>query len=132
MRQAETRGPGYAPTSTIDIAGRRWLLAFNSASGAAPLLSGRVLEVLVGGAALSLLLFGATLAQARARQSAERTSEELRRSEEALRAANRSKDEFLAVVSHELRTPLNAILGWGSMLLKGQVPAPAPSGTRSK
>ena len=106
----------------IDIAGRRWLLAFNSASGAAPLLSGRVLEVLVGGAALSLLLFGATLAQARARQSAERTSEELRRSEEALRAANRSKDEFLAVVSHELRTPLNAILGWGSMLLKGQVP----------
>jgi PAS domain S-box-containing protein len=27
-------------------------------------------------------------------------------------AANRSKDEFLAVLSHELRTPLTAILGW--------------------
>ena len=26
-------------------------------------------------------------------------------------AANRIKDEFLAVVSHELRTPLNSILG---------------------
>lgn len=27
-------------------------------------------------------------------------------------AANRLKDEFLAMVSHELRTPLTAILGW--------------------
>ena len=27
-------------------------------------------------------------------------------------AANRMKDEFLAIVSHELRTPLTAILGW--------------------
>ncbi len=32
-------------------------------------------------------------------------------------AANRSKDEFLAVLSHELRTPLNAILGWSEVLL---------------
>ena len=34
-------------------------------------------------------------------------------------AANRSKDEFLAMVSHELRTPLNAITGWTSMLIAG-------------
>jgi PAS domain S-box-containing protein len=31
-------------------------------------------------------------------------------------AANRIKDEFLAVVSHELRTPLNAVLGWTAIL----------------
>ena len=31
-------------------------------------------------------------------------------------AANRIKDEFLAMVSHELRTPLNSILGWAQIL----------------
>ncbi|MFT3765757.1 MAG: CHASE3 domain-containing protein [Minicystis sp.] len=34
-------------------------------------------------------------------------------------AANRSKDEFLAVLSHELRSPLHAMLGWMSILKKG-------------
>ena len=33
-------------------------------------------------------------------------------------AANRIKDEFLAIVSHELRTPLNSILGWSRLLLE--------------
>ena len=31
-------------------------------------------------------------------------------------AANREKDQFLAVRSHELRTPLNAVLGWTQIL----------------
>lgn len=35
-------------------------------------------------------------------------------------AANRTKDEFLAIVSHELRTPLNAILGWAQLLRTGK------------
>jgi signal transduction histidine kinase/ActR/RegA family two-component response regulator len=38
-----------------------------------------------------------------------------------VRAANRSKDEFLAPLSHELRTPINAIMGWGQMLQHGVV-----------
>jgi len=36
-------------------------------------------------------------------------------------AANRAKDEFLAVVSHELRTPLTPILAWARMLRGGQL-----------
>jgi PAS domain S-box-containing protein len=31
-------------------------------------------------------------------------------------AANRMKDEFLAMLSHELRTPLTSILGWATIL----------------
>ncbi|HEY9283227.1 MAG TPA: ATP-binding protein, partial [Pyrinomonadaceae bacterium] len=34
-------------------------------------------------------------------------------------AANRMKDEFLAVVSHELRTPLTPIIGWAGLLRGG-------------
>jgi PAS domain S-box-containing protein len=35
---------------------------------------------------------------------------------EEAEAANRSKDEFVAVVAHELRSPLNAISGWAKLL----------------
>jgi signal transduction histidine kinase len=31
-------------------------------------------------------------------------------------AANRSKDQFLAMLSHELRTPLNSVIGWAHTL----------------
>ena len=37
------------------------------------------------------------------------------------RAADRLKDEFLAVLSHELRTPLNAILGYARLLRGGRL-----------
>ncbi|MFQ4146158.1 PAS domain S-box protein [Chlorogloeopsis sp. ULAP02] len=40
---------------------------------------------------------------------------------EAAEAANRIKDEFLAVVSHELRAPLNPILGWAKLLRNHQL-----------
>ena len=54
-------------------------------------------------------------------RQAEETHARLLASERAARAeaeaANRSKDQFLAILSHELRTPLTAVLGWARMLL---------------
>lgn len=54
------------------------------------------------------------------RKRIEQEREQLLTNEQAARAeaeaANRVKDEFLAVLSHELRTPLNPILGWTKLL----------------
>ncbi len=59
------------------------------------------------------------------RKQAELEREQLFRAEQQARsaaeAANRIKDEFLAVLSHELRSPLNPILGWSRLLQTGRL-----------
>lgn len=57
----------------------------------------------------------------------EREREQLLAQSQAARAeaeaANRSKDEFVAMVAHELRSPLNAIIGWAKLLQTRQFDA---------
>lgn len=67
--------------------------------------------------AAELLALG--IGRARAEEERVMSLERERNTRAEAEAANRSKDEFLAMVSHELRTPLNAITGWTSLLLGG-------------
>ena len=46
---------------------------------------------------------------------------DLRRRADDLAAANRAKEDFLAMLSHELRTPLNAMLGWTRLVRSGRL-----------
>ncbi|MBD0361817.1 MAG: GAF domain-containing protein [Coleofasciculus sp. C3-bin4] len=67
-----------------------------------------------------ILTLGQQCAQAIARARLYEAEQRARAVSEAARsaaeAANRIKDEFLAVLSHELRSPLNPILGWTKLL----------------
>ena len=59
--------------------------------------------------------------QKQLQQERDRSLQQEQAAREEAEAANRIKDEFLAVLSHELRSPLNPILGWAKLLQAGNL-----------
>lgn len=65
------------------------------------------------------------------KRSREQLAASLWREQKALavaQAADRSKDDFLALISHELQTPISVVLGWLSVIREGRL---SPEATKS-
>ncbi|GAC1454863.1 MAG: hypothetical protein PVSMB1_04100 [Gemmatimonadaceae bacterium] len=105
---------GILATALSTVLGSRFLL---SGTGAPSIEQwDRVcLFILVGGVI--------TASSTMLRRSSRRLSESLWREQKAraiAEAADRTKDDFLAMVSHELQTPVSVVLGWISSIRQGR------------
>jgi len=130
-------GEDFSAQNEINVAGRNWIIAYNSLPSFADQSSVNWAPIiLLSGIAFSLLLFGMTYWESSARVKLQTVAAELFESENQKRLllikeqdarkvaekANQAKDEFISVVSHELRTPLNAIAGWTRILKTDDLP----------
>src|SRR5262245_28321914 len=101
--------------------GRLTTLTALRSDGAEFPIEAAISSIEVGGRRLYTVIYRDITERKRA-EARERERLELEQAARATaEAANRSKDEFLAMVSHELRSPLNSILGYTRMLRSGMV-----------
>ena len=94
----------FRTSTTIEVAGRTWSMAFTTRPEFDKAASGKYLvpSIFFGGLLVSLLLFGITQLQARARAATEESAEGLRHSEEALRASEERYRAFVGQSSEAI------------------------------
>jgi PAS domain S-box-containing protein len=100
--------------------GRITALAALRADGAEFPIEAAISSIEVGGRKIYTVIHRDITERKQAEAEREQLAQE-QTARAAAEAANRSKDEFLALVSHELRSPLNAILGYTRTLRSGPV-----------
>lgn len=112
--------PNYSNFADIDVGSRRWRIVTDEPVAAS---TGPALATGVSGTALTLLIAGLlasiSVSRRRALSLADSMTEDLRESEERLRAANESMRAFVDIAAHDLRSPLVSIGGFSSILREG-------------
>ncbi len=96
----------------------RYEVNFTNATGGTTTTDFSIKPVFDGSGQVMLLIAEGRDISARVRHERELKQAEQRAqaAHAAAEAANRSKDEFIAVVAHELRSPLNSVMGWAKLL----------------